>query len=274
MLCNKGLSSAKICSKTGFRTKPSRRRMAPAAKAANVEQVANALELDASFSGLADGDGQMTVAGFGSLLSERSARTTFPELQNFRLGKVAGWRRVFAHTADIFYKRGIARPETKEVGSLSLEPGVPGQEVVVSLFEVACTPESVQLFIEREHEFKFVSVDVQTLEGQPTGRRAVICAAWNDEDYKATRCPPDEWQSRWSVHGVQQVWGVPDILPCRVYLRHCVLAARSMGPLCESSFLDSTFLSDRVTTVRQHLRANPTIMDELPPPELIGRYSG
>eukprot|EP00983_Pelagomonas_calceolata_P134377 1162056-Pelagomonas_calceolata.AAC.2 len=188
-----------------------------------------------------------------------------------------------------------------------------------------------------------------------TGNRQVICAAWNDEDYKATRCPPDEWQSRWSVHGVQQVWGVPDILPCRVYLRQvgtlyreefpkpkallvvlmliahyivlgkgkgknwatycwlksytlgtvgavlelffknatpctafslisypraslhdcsCVLAARSMGPLCESSFLDSTFLSDRVTTVRQHLRANPTIMDELPPPELIGRYSG
>lgn len=66
------------------------------------------------------------------------------------------------------------------MGSLSLEPGSPEQEVVVSLFEVACTPESVQLFIAREHEFKFVSVDVQTLEGQATGRRAVgayVCLA-------------------------------------------------------------------------------------------------
>ena len=43
--------------------------------------------------------GLMTVAGFGSLLSERSARSTFPELTNFRLATIAGWRRVFAHTA-------------------------------------------------------------------------------------------------------------------------------------------------------------------------------
>lgn len=34
----------------------------------------------------------MTVAGFGSLLSERSARTTFPNLQNFRIGRVKGGR--------------------------------------------------------------------------------------------------------------------------------------------------------------------------------------
>ncbi|PNH05773.1 hypothetical protein TSOC_007925 [Tetrabaena socialis] len=69
-------------------------------------------ELDDSFTGLAGEDGLMTVAGFGSLLSERSARYTFPELQNFRPGLVHGWRRVFAHTADVFFVRGIARPET------------------------------------------------------------------------------------------------------------------------------------------------------------------
>lgn len=26
--------------------------------------------------------------------------------------QIKGWRRVFAHTADVFFKRGIARPET------------------------------------------------------------------------------------------------------------------------------------------------------------------
>lgn len=35
-----------------------------------------------------DANGLMSVAGFGSLLSETSARTTFPELINFRMGKV------------------------------------------------------------------------------------------------------------------------------------------------------------------------------------------
>jgi hypothetical protein len=47
-----------------------------------------AFDLDESFSGLANGDGTFTVAGFGSLLSERSARTTFPDLRSFRPGKV------------------------------------------------------------------------------------------------------------------------------------------------------------------------------------------
>jgi len=39
----------------------------------------------------------VTIIGFGSLLSPRSAGTTFKNLQNFRVGRVDGWRRVFAH---------------------------------------------------------------------------------------------------------------------------------------------------------------------------------
>jgi hypothetical protein len=52
------------------------------------------------------------------------------------------------------------------------------------------------------------------------------------------------------------------------------LAAQRLGPEALGSFLDGTMLADRVTTVRQHLEANPDIMEELPPPSLIGRYSG
>jgi hypothetical protein len=37
-------------------------------------------------------DGLVTIAGFGSLLSEKSARSTFPNLQNFRQGKVSSSR--------------------------------------------------------------------------------------------------------------------------------------------------------------------------------------
>lgn len=116
-------------------------------------------ELDDAFAGLADADGLMSVAGFGSLLSERSARTTFPDLVNFRLGRVRvqtlhhqahctsqlrGYRRVFAHCADIFYARGIAKPDTGEVSSLSCEP-CEGQELVVAVFEVSGNESFVQV---------------------------------------------------------------------------------------------------------------------------------
>lgn len=39
-------------------------------------------------------------------------------------------------------------------------------------------------------------------------------------------------------------------------------------------FVNTTFLGDRKTTVREYIEANPSIMLELPPPHLVGRYSG
>ena len=50
---------------------------------------------------------QITILGFGSLLSEKSAQLTFPTLKNFRLGRVPNHRRVFAHPASIFFKRWV-----------------------------------------------------------------------------------------------------------------------------------------------------------------------
>jgi hypothetical protein len=63
-----------------------------------------------------------------------------------------------------------------------------------------------------------------------------------------------------------------DVLPCRVYTRHCVLAAQSLGPSVHENFLDATVLADRSTTLRVHLERNPGILEELPPPSLHERY--
>ena len=125
-------------------------------------------ELPEDFSGLACDAGLMTIAGFGSLLSLTSARSTFPHLRDFRQGRLPrGWRRVFAHQCTIFHERGIARPETREVSSLSVEEmpegepegeGGDGGGIVVSLFEVEATPAAVAAFVEREHEFRCVRV--------------------------------------------------------------------------------------------------------------------
>ena len=41
-----------------------------------------------------------------------------------------------------------------------------------------------------------------------------------------------------------------DILPCRVYLRHCTLAAESLSPEAYESWLDDTFLADGETSIR------------------------
>ena len=46
-------------------------------------------------------------------MAERSARSTFPELEGFRVAALRGFRRVFAHAAPIFFERGIAVEATK-----------------------------------------------------------------------------------------------------------------------------------------------------------------
>ena len=46
-------------------------------------------------------------------MAERSARSTFPDLEGFRVAALRGFRRVFAHAAPIFFERGIAVEATK-----------------------------------------------------------------------------------------------------------------------------------------------------------------
>jgi hypothetical protein len=231
---------------------------------------------------LADARGRVTIAGFGSLLSRRSATFTFPDLKNFRVGRLAGWRRVFAHTTAVFHTRGVARPASREVASLSVEPAPAGSPpLVVSLFEVGATPAEAAALVDREHEFRLVAVPALDEAGADTGRLAVVCAAWTDAEYRRVRCPPGEWARRYcgvypdgTPFAIESVWDDPAVLPCRAYLRHCVLAARGMGPDAEACLLDRTWLADRRTRLREWLAAHPAIMDEEPPPELRERYSG
>ncbi len=131
-------------------------------------------------------------------------------------------------------------------------------------------------FIEREHEFRFVAVEPESLEpGGGADRLAVVCARWDDASYKAARCPPEEWARRYAPHGLAAVWDVGgDVLPCRAYLRHCALAAAALGPAAEASFMRSTFLADGETTIGEWLAARPEILAEAPPASVAGRYSG
>ncbi|KAL0433967.1 UNVERIFIED_CONTAM: hypothetical protein Slati_2731000 [Sesamum latifolium] len=231
------------------------------------------LKDDSDFDRIVSPDGLVSICGFGSLLSERSARSTFPDLINFRLAKLNGFRRVFAHAAPIFFERGIAKPETKEISSLSVEP-CESETLVVTTFEI---PRSeIPSFIEREHEFRFLAVIPETFNGLLYTTPSVLCARYSDEEYFLNRCKGSKeiFFQRYGRHGIDKIW-VDDILPCRVYLRHCVLAAKNLSDTAYNNFLDHTFLGDRKTTIRDYLATTGSgIMEEEPPQELKYRYGG
>ncbi|XWS08550.1 hypothetical protein CRYUN_Cryun40dG0012100 [Craigia yunnanensis] len=170
------------------------------------------------FEKLLSPSGHISICGFGSLLSERSARSTFPNLLNFRIAKLNGFRRVFAHVAPIFFDRGIAKPETKEISSLSVEP-CEGQTLIVTVFEIKIS--EIPAFIERELEFRFLAVLPETLDGEPFANPAVLCARYSDEEFFQIRCKgsKDIYFQHYGRYNIDKIWR-DDILPCRVYLRH------------------------------------------------------
>jgi hypothetical protein len=47
-----------------------------------------------------------------------------------------------------------------------------------------------------------------------------------------------------------------------------------MGETSFDSFLDETFLIDRETTIRQYVERHPEVVLQLPPADLVSRYSG
>ncbi|WJX23486.1 hypothetical protein P8452_12691 [Trifolium repens] len=216
---------------------------------------------DSHFESLLSPDDHISICGFGSLLSERSARSTFPDLINFRIAKLNHFRRVFAHVAPVFFERGIAKPETMEISSLSVEP-YEGETLVVTVFEIRKS--EIPDFIKREVEFRFLAVLPETLDGKSFDFPAVLYV-------KETR---KFYFSNMDGGIFDKIWR-DDVFPCRVYLRHCVLAAKNLGDTAYNNFLDHTYLGDRKTTIREYLaNTGSGIMEEEPPESLKFRYGG
>jgi hypothetical protein len=290
---------------------------------------------------------KITMLGFGSLLSLKSARVTFPDLENFRLGRVPNHRRVFAHPASIFFERDIAHLDTLEISSLSCEYEA-GRSFVCSVFEVTLDPEwssssaaldaseggrgvggvdfvnstgrndwiPSRAFLEREEEFEIAMVPYEELTsslsssdddaetqtttangigivGTSSMKMGVICrqSTSTDEAY-ISLWGRDHFERKYLKYGVETIWDWSEdsgLRPCPAYLRHCVLASWNAGGnggeswsdidvacggVCYDSFLDETYLVDRVTSIREYLKMFPDIMTIEPPEGLRERYGG
>ncbi|XP_030528082.1 uncharacterized protein LOC115739211 [Rhodamnia argentea] len=228
---------------------------------------------ESDFEKLFTPSGRISICGFGSLLSERSARSTFPDLVDFRVARLDGFRRVFAHVAPIFFERGIAKPETKEISSLSVE-SCEGETLVVTVFEIEKS--EIPAFMRRELEFRFLAVRPRTHDGKPFENLAVLCARYTDEEFFRIRCRGSKeiYFQHYGRYDIDKIWR-DDVLPCRSYLRHCVLAAKNLGDAAYDNFLDHTYLADRKTTIRKYLETTGSgIMEEEPPESLRTRYGG
>ncbi|KAK7387936.1 hypothetical protein VNO78_22735 [Psophocarpus tetragonolobus] len=225
------------------------------------------------FEAITSPHGYISICGYGSLLSETSARTTFPDLANFRIARLTGFRRLFTVTGGFFFTHRVANINTQEIAALSVEP-CEDEIILVAVFEIKKT--EIPAFIEREREYRFLAVVPESLDGKPFSNPAVLCASYTDEEFFKLKCSEGReiYFQQYGEYKIHKIWR-DDVLPCRVYLRHCVLAAKGLGDEVYNNFLDHTFLGDRTTTIRQYLQKLTTdIMEEEPPASLKTRYGG
>ncbi|GGO83280.1 hypothetical protein GCM10011348_26670 [Marinobacterium nitratireducens] len=193
------------------------------------------------------------VLGYGSLLSEASARETVPGLERFRLVRVPGYRRIFNKVGVVFFSRHGASEDSLEIASCATEPAA-GCEIVCAAFD--CPDDEFLQLYEREHRFRWIEVDVIEADG---GRsRGRICTRYSDAEYRLNKCITEaEYHRRVGQYYRGPLWR-DDILPFPRYLSFCLRAAAEQGPGILDNFLDSSFLADGETSLRDYLARRQT----------------
>jgi hypothetical protein len=213
----------------------------------------------------------VTILGYGALLSEPSARLTFPNLSDFRLVRVKQFRRIFRHPHVVLIEEGVLKPqETLRIASLSAEPAE-NCSFVAAAFSVSLDDGQRAAFVAREPLYNITTASYFDLDTDVHLGEGVICAANMDD------LLPEEAR----VHpgwGVDSVWSWGEdsgLLPADIYLRHCLLAVRKAGSVAEQSFLNDTTLIDRKTTLADYMKIEGgRVMASRPPSRLLPRFSG
>ena len=192
------------------------------------------------------------IAGYGSLMSEPSARETVPSLTGFELCRIRGYERIFDKVAMVFFERHGATEDRLDVAALSTRPA-PGRDMIGCRFDVP--DDALPALFEREHRYRWVMA--KTVGADGTVRMARMTTAISDEDYRLNKCVTDaEYHRR-----VGRYYGGAirrdDVLPFPTYLAHVIRAVRGVSDAAYQDFLDTTWLADGVTPLRAYLDANP-----------------
>ena len=83
----------------------------------------------------------------------------------------------------------------------------------------------------------------------------------SDEELVATNFKSKEvFESKFKEHYEGKIYR-RDILPCRVYLKHCLMAASKLGEDFEMNFKKHSYLADRKTTIEDYLNSLPTLIE-------------
>ncbi len=194
----------------------------------------------------------ITIIGLGSLIDEKSARRSCPNLTHFRFAKISGYKRVF-NKADSFLMRKKGIPNNNKYACLSAMPDKAIDIMYVSTFYI---PKSEwHSIVEREFDYKLVSIPYEEIDSHEKGEGIVCMGDFKDnqECEELIASDPVRAKRAKELRGVYEgpIWR-DDLEPSPYYLNNCLRAVRLSRPEFQDNWLDTTFTGDG-RSIREYL---------------------
>ena len=189
-----------------------------------------------------------TVIGYASLLSPISIRRLFPNVGRIIPVEIYGHARCFNSYGTLSIAKGLAQKDDKELAHAAaiLRPGS-------TLYALAFELDKTDFETYQRHEFRYDLREVQVVSRE-TGEAlsAIICYEGADHLIDTSLVGVRDIYALYAQYGVSAFWHTKH-LPAQVYLRHCLAAARELGEDWVSNFLNTSFIHDRETSLRDYL---------------------
>lgn len=194
--------------------------------------------------------GYMRIFGFGSLVYRQSAEVTCPNLRNFRPAFVKDAIRVFGKVNLRAAWRGDVDWDSMKVASCFLEKHE-GSVVHGVSFDIPLR-EWPQIRA-REIDYDARTIEAFDMNGKSIGRAITFFGYKSDEDFLKMMSEGDKVYLQIRRNGYDGEMYRDNIYPGDDYLGKCLNAYKIAGEAAYSNFLDTTFLSDRKTTLREYM---------------------
>ena len=193
------------------------------------------------------------VVGYASLLSEVSIKRLFPDVGAILPVKIKHHARCFNSFGTLSLSSGLAEPASKHLAHASaiLRPNC---EIKALAFEL--NEDDYQTYARHEFRYDLKSIEVISLS-KGEHFEAIICYENVDHRIDCSRVGAKNILDLYERYKSTSFWHT-NHLPADIYLEHCIASARNISPEFISNFLETSFLSDRVTSIQTYLEERET----------------
>lgn len=196
------------------------------------------------------------VIGYASLLSPISIRRLFPNVGRIAPVGIPGHARCFNSYGTLSIAKGLAHKDDKELAHASA--------ILCSnsiLYALAFELDETDFKTYERHEFRYDLRQVEVISrGTGEALNAIICYEGTDHLIDTSLVGVSDIYALYAQYGVTSFWHTQH-LPAKVYLKHCLASARELGEGYVANFLDTSFIHDRMTSVRAYLTGKDIDID-------------